>query len=51
MTASLLRRLLLGLAIAPVVGALFGDEVRPPQPVSALMINGPLDKSVPAAGG
>lgn len=38
-------------AIAPVVGAVFGDEAPPAQPVSALMINGLLDKSVPAAGG
>jgi polyhydroxybutyrate depolymerase len=38
-------------AIAPVVGAVFGDEVPPPQPVSAIMINGLLDKSVPADGG
>lgn len=38
-------------AIAPVVGALFGDEKAPAQPVSALMINGMLDKSVPYQGG
>lgn len=38
-------------AIAPVVGALFGDEVKPPPGVSALMINGLLDESVPAEGG
>ncbi len=38
-------------AIAPVVGALFGDEKMPAQPVSALMINGMLDKSVPYQGG
>lgn len=38
-------------AIAPVVGALFGDEKAPAQPVSALMINGMLDKSVPFQGG
>ncbi|MBY0269699.1 MAG: hypothetical protein K2X06_07525 [Burkholderiales bacterium] len=38
-------------AIAPVVGALFGDEKTPAQPVSALMINGMLDKSVPYQGG
>ena len=37
--------------IAPVVGALFGDEPRPAHAVSALMINGLLDKSVPANGG
>lgn len=38
-------------AIAPVVGALFGDEKIPALPVSALMINGMLDKSVPYQGG
>lgn len=38
-------------AIAPVVGAIFGDEPRPRTPVSALMINGMLDKSVPYNGG
>ncbi len=38
-------------AIAPVVGTLFGDEKKPPHPVSALMINGLLDKSVPDRGG
>lgn len=38
-------------AIAPVVGAVFGDEKAPAQPVSALMINGLLDESVPFAGG
>ena len=38
-------------AIAPVVGALFGDEQAPASPVSAIMINGLLDKSVPAQGG
>jgi polyhydroxybutyrate depolymerase len=38
-------------AIAPVVGAVFGDEGAPATPVSALMINGLLDKSVPAEGG
>lgn len=38
-------------AIAPVVATLFGDEMRPPQAVSALMINGGLDKSVPPQGG
>ena len=38
-------------AIAPVVATLFGDESRPPHPVSALMINGLLDKSVPSEGG
>jgi polyhydroxybutyrate depolymerase len=38
-------------AIAPVVGAVFGDEKAPAQPVSALMINGLLDETVPFAGG
>lgn len=38
-------------AIAPVVGTLFGDEKRPVQPVSAIMLNGMLDKSVPHLGG
>jgi polyhydroxybutyrate depolymerase len=38
-------------AIAPVVGAVFGDEPRPAAPVSAIMINGLLDASVPADGG
>ena len=38
-------------AIAPVVGAVFGDERKPAQPVAALMINGALDKSVPIQGG
>ncbi|HEX6707834.1 MAG TPA: PHB depolymerase family esterase [Albitalea sp.] len=38
-------------AIAPVVGALFGDEPKPAKPVAALMINGRLDASVPPAGG
>jgi len=38
-------------AIAPVVGAVFGDEARPRSRVSALMINGLLDKAVPYNGG
>ena len=38
-------------AIAPVVGTLFGDEKRPARPVSAIMLNGMLDKSVPYQGG
>lgn len=38
-------------AIAPVVGAVFGDEIRPRAPVSAMMINGVLDESVPYNGG
>lgn len=38
-------------AIAPVVGTVFGDERRMGPPVSALMINGMLDQSVPYDGG
>ncbi len=38
-------------AVAPVVGAVFGDEPPSGGAVSALMINGLLDKSVPAEGG
>lgn len=38
-------------AIAPVVGAVFGDEVRPANPVSAVIVNGLLDESVPFNGG
>jgi len=38
-------------AIAPVMGTLFGDEKRAAQPISAIMINGKLDKSVPHQGG
>jgi polyhydroxybutyrate depolymerase len=38
-------------AIAPVVGTLFGDEKRPELPVSVIMLNGMLDKSVPYQGG
>lgn len=38
-------------AIAPVVGTLFGDEKKPLYPVSALMLNGKLDQSVPHQGG
>jgi polyhydroxybutyrate depolymerase len=38
-------------AIAPVAATLFGDEPRPHYPVSALMLNGMLDKSVPNQGG
>lgn len=38
-------------AIAPVVATLFGDETRPRYPVSALMLNGMLDKHVPSQGG
>lgn len=38
-------------AIAPVVGAVFGDEPPAKRPVSALIINGALDRTVPVAGG
>ncbi|WP_428311236.1 extracellular catalytic domain type 1 short-chain-length polyhydroxyalkanoate depolymerase [Hydrocarboniphaga sp.] len=38
-------------AIATVVGTVFGDEVVPKSPVSALMINGMLDHHVPYLGG
>lgn len=38
-------------AVAPVVATVFGDEAKPAQPVSALMINGALDKAVPHLGG
>lgn len=38
-------------AIAPVVGTVFGDERTEGPPVSALIINGMLDESVPYAGG
>jgi polyhydroxybutyrate depolymerase len=38
-------------AIAPVVGTLFGDERRPAHSVSAIMLNGRRDKSVPYQGG
>jgi len=38
-------------AIAPVVGAVFGDEAQPTRPVSAIMINGLLDESVLPNGG
>jgi polyhydroxybutyrate depolymerase len=38
-------------AIAPVVATVFGDEKPPSHPVSALMINGMLDKNVPYMGG
>lgn len=38
-------------AIAPVVGAVFGDEPSPASPVSAIIFNGLLDTSVPAKGG
>jgi polyhydroxybutyrate depolymerase len=38
-------------AIAPVVATLFGDEKMPSNPVSALMLNGMVDKHVPYQGG
>ncbi len=38
-------------AIAPVIATVFGDEVRPVAPVSALMINGAIDDNVPPGGG
>ena len=38
-------------AIAPVAGAVFGDEQRPSVAVSALMLNGLDDTSVPFGGG
>lgn len=38
-------------AIAPVIAGLFGDEKSSAGPVSALMINGMLDESVPYLGG
>jgi polyhydroxybutyrate depolymerase len=38
-------------AIAPVVGTVFGDEKSPAHPVSAIMLNGLHDKSVPYQGG
>lgn len=38
-------------AIAPVVATVFGDEARPAQAVSALIINGQLDRNVPPGGG
>ncbi len=38
-------------AIAPVVGAVFGDEPPPKGPVAAFVIVGAEDKTVPLAGG
>jgi polyhydroxybutyrate depolymerase len=38
-------------AVAPVVGTVFGDESRPGSPVSAIVINGMLDRAVPFDGG
>lgn len=38
-------------AIAPVVGAVFGDEPPATSPVAAIIFVGQLDQTVPAAGG
>ncbi|MDZ4761665.1 MAG: PHB depolymerase family esterase [Alphaproteobacteria bacterium] len=38
-------------AIAPVVGALFGDETMPAGPVAAMIVTGALDGVVPPEGG
>ncbi len=38
-------------AIGPVIAGLFGDEPRPSSGVSAIIINGALDESVPTEGG
>lgn len=38
-------------AIAPVVGAVFGDEAAPRAPVPAFIVVGAEDRTVPAAGG
>lgn len=38
-------------AIAPVVGAVFGDEPPAPNPVAAIIFVGQDDKTVPGAGG
>lgn len=38
-------------AIAPVVGAVFGDEPPPAEPVPAIIFVGANDRTVPAAGG
>jgi len=38
-------------AIAPVVGAMFGDETPPPLPMPIIMFNSRTDKSVPFEGG
>lgn len=37
--------------IAPVVGALFGDEPQPSQGVPVMIVNGAMDANVPPAGG
>ncbi len=38
-------------AIGTVVGAMFGDELLPPSPVSAVIVNGAEDELIPVAGG
>jgi polyhydroxybutyrate depolymerase len=38
-------------AIAPIVGAVFGDEQPPKAPVAAIIFVGQTDQTVPAAGG
>lgn len=38
-------------AIGPVISGLFGEEPKPPSGVSAIIINGALDESVPTEGG
>jgi polyhydroxybutyrate depolymerase len=38
-------------AIAPVVGAMFGDEAQPSAPMPVIMFNSRTDKSVPFEGG
>jgi len=38
-------------AIAPIVGAVFGDEPPPKAPVAAVIFVGATDQNVPAAGG
>ena len=38
-------------AIAPVAATIFGDEKKSAHPVSAIMLNGLLDESVPPQGG
>lgn len=38
-------------AIAPIVGAVFGDEQPPKGPVAAVIFVGQVDQTVPAAGG
>ena len=38
-------------AIAPIVGAVFGDEPQPKGPVAAIIFVGQDDRNVPAAGG